>query len=47
MSLTLAEESLELKLEEVARETDIELRVHAEMETFLEETIQVIILIQY
>lgn len=41
MALTLAEEDLEGRLEEVARETDIELRVHVEMETILENTILV------
>ncbi|KAF4525745.1 hypothetical protein B566_EDAN002005 [Ephemera danica] len=40
MKLTMDEEGLEKKLEEVARDTDVELRVHAELETFLQATVQ-------
>jgi hypothetical protein len=41
IKLAMEEEALENKLEEVARCTDTELRVHVELETFLESTIQV------
>ena len=41
LKLTLAEEKLEFQLEQLARDTDTELRVHAELETYFETALQV------